>query len=76
MLPQNPTPEEYFILMSSVGNLYRKVTDPIDKFIVALVFELGYTQTVVADCLEITSAAVSKRLKKIKKRLKTKYKIS
>lgn len=59
--------------MNSIENLYCRLQDPIDKFVVAFVFELGYTQSVTANCLDVSSAAVCKRIKKIKKKLKKKY---
>ena len=60
--------------MFCVARVYGKLIDPIDKFLIAFVFELGYTQTMAADCLDVSSAAVSKRLDKIRSKLKRRYK--
>jgi len=75
MLPQDPTTEEYNILMHCVSNLYDKLSDPTDKFLVAFVFELGYTQTMAANCLDVSDAAISKRIDRIRVKLKTRYKV-
>ena len=75
LLPQDPTPEEYGVLMHCVGNLYNKLSDPTDKFLIAFVFELGYTQSMAANSLNVSNAAVSKRINRIRVKLKIKYKI-
>lgn len=62
--------------MHSVARLYNKLDDPIDKFLVAFVFELGYTQSMAANCLDKSDAAISKRIVRIKHKLKTQYKMN
>jgi len=61
--------------MHCVGNLYNKLSDPTDKFLIAFVFELGYTQSMAANSLNVSNAAVSKRINRIRVKLKIKYKI-
>lgn len=46
-----------------------------DKFLIAFVFELGYTQSMAANCLDISDAAVSKRIDRIRIKLKKVYKV-
>lgn len=75
MLPSDYTPEEYFIITRSVTNLYEKIKNPIDKFLVAFVFELKYTQSMAADSLGKSDFWVSMRMEKIKKLLSKSYKI-
>lgn len=72
-LPPNPTIEEYEIIEYSITNIYTKIDDPIDKFLVAFVFELGYTQSLASQCLEIDNAAVTRRIQKIKRNLGMNY---
>lgn len=67
MLPPDYTPEEYKLLMFSVVNVYQRLEDPIDKFIVAMVYEMGYNANIAAMSLGISSPAVTMRIKKIKR---------
>ena len=73
LLPPKASRSEYQILMLGVVNLYQKLNDPVDKFIVAFVFECGYRQTVAADILDVTDATITKRIEKIKKMLTVSY---
>lgn len=67
LLPPDYTPEEKEIVMCTVINLYRKLPDPKDKFIVAWCYELGYQKQHVGPALGMSEVAVFKRIKKIKK---------
>ena len=68
-LPKDMTPEELAILGTIAARLYLRLEDPIDKFIVAMHYELGYSKTEVAIALGISPPAVTMRDKKIKKLL-------
>lgn len=68
-LPPDATPEEYQVLSYALCDIYRKVSDPMDKFILAFVFELHYTQRMAALSLGVTDGYVSQRITKIRKRL-------
>ena len=67
LLPPNANRNEYQILMLGVVNLYQKLEDPTDKFLVAFVFEAGYRQVVAANVLGMTESAVTQRIDRIKK---------
>lgn len=58
--------------MYSVCNVYTKLDDPVDKFLVAFVYELGYKQTIAARILGVTDAYISMKLKRIRNKLKKK----
>lgn len=75
MMPVDPTPEEYFFLTRSISNLYSKLPDPMDKFLLAFVYELKYSQDMAAESLNKSPGWVSQRLTKIKQVLSVKYKI-
>jgi hypothetical protein len=66
LLPIDPTPEEKDIALLGVQNIYNKFKDPMDHLIIALVFELGYPQTIVADITRRTPKTIWLRIKKIK----------
>jgi len=68
-LPDDITPEEIAILGAVAARLYQRLEDPIDKFIMAMHYELGYSKTEVAIALGISSPAVTHRDKKIKRLL-------
>lgn len=68
-LPPDATPEEYELLSWSVCNIYQKVDDPIDKFIISFCFELNYTQRMAAMSLGVSDGCVSKRIEKIRAKL-------
>ena len=76
MLPNDYTPEEYFLLTRSISNLYEKVKSPIDKFLIAFVYELHYTQSMAADSLGKSDYWVSVRMTNLKNFLAKKYKIT
>lgn len=66
LLPSDYTPEEKEIFMCTVVNIYRKLPDPKDKFIVMWCYELGYQKQHVGPALGMSEVAVFKRIKKIK----------
>lgn len=67
LLPPNASRGEYQILMMGVINLYQKLDDPVDKFLVAFVFEAGYRQVVAANILQVSESAITQRIERIKK---------
>lgn len=76
-LPPDATIEEKELLFEwDAASLYQRVPGLMDKFIIAMVFELNYSQTVVAMCLGVSDGYVSQRLSRVKKRLQKEYNIS
>lgn len=75
LLPHDATPEEYKILEHSLSRIYEKFDDPTDKFLIAFVFELGYTRVLAADCLDMPYWVIAKRVDSITKELSIRYKI-
>lgn len=67
-LPNDSNRDEYDILMISVTNLYSKLNDE-EKLIVALTFDAGYTQTVVAMIMRTSDKTISKKIDGIRKKL-------
>ncbi len=65
-MPPDPTPEEKQIAMYSLLHVYNQFPDPIDKIILAFVFELGYPQKFVALSLDKQEKTISARVKKIR----------
>lgn len=65
-LPPEPTPEEIRIVAYAHTLIYRKLTDPKDKFIVAYVFDMGYSRADAAIALGCSYKTVWERLKKIR----------
>ena len=70
--PDGWTPEERFLMRDFVLSLYKKINDPIDKFIVMAVYEAGYTQTEVAIMFGISQVAINHRLLNTVKKIKEK----
>lgn len=68
-LPPDATPEEYQVLSYALCDIYQRVPDPVDKFLLAFVFELHYTQRMAAISLGLTDGYVSQRIAKIRQRL-------
>lgn len=54
---------------------YQELYDPIDKFIVMAVYEIGYPKHEVADSLGISYKSLYERLEKIKLILNPEYKV-
>lgn len=74
LLPVDPTPEEKQIASCVVENIYNKFEDPMDQLIIALVYELGYPKTTVANITKRTPKTIWLRIKKIKTILSTTHK--
>lgn len=71
--PVDITKEERKIIDAIAVDLYRKLNDPVDKFITAMVFDVGYGKEQTAEALGITYTAVYQRIKKIRKKLSVDY---
>lgn len=80
ILPTDPTPEEkeiYSIMMSRVYqptdtiHYYQLIDDPINKFLLAWVFEMGRTRRAAQRALGLSKATVWKRIKIIRKSIGT-----
>ncbi len=63
-------PEEKAFFRLTVIMVYRKISDPIDKFIFIAMHESGYTQQEIGTILKISQEAVSKRYNNILRRLR------
>lgn len=74
MLPPDPTAEEIMIASSLAISLYQRIKDPTDKFIIAMVYDMGYSREDAARALGISYVTVYKRLKIVKDSLKKEYK--
>jgi DNA invertase Pin-like site-specific DNA recombinase len=74
-LPQDITEEEVKILAYSSIQLYQLLDDPVDKFIVAMVFDLGYGREETARALGFHYHTVYQRIKKIQDKLAELYNI-
>lgn len=72
-LPPDPTPEEVKIVATAHALIYSKLKDPVDKFIVAYVFDMGYPRQDCAIALGVHYKTVWARIKKIKQTLGTAY---
>lgn len=75
LLPSDATPEEYMILQQAILNIYNALDDPTDKFLVAFVNELNYTQEMAAEAVGKSNKWVSVRMEKIREKLRVKYRI-
>jgi len=58
------TQYERAIMRESIVSIYKIIDDPLDKFILCVTFEGGYTQDEAGRMLGISQVAVQKRLKK------------
>ena len=74
-MPDDPTEEEMKIIDFAVLELYRMLESPVDKFIVAMVYELGYGKDETAVALDITYDELHKQEAKIREKLANFYKI-
>ena len=74
-MPDDPTEEEMKIIDFAVLELYRMLESPVDKFIVAMIYELGYGKDETAVALGITYDELHKQEVKIKEKLANIYKI-
>lgn len=75
-LPPDPTPEEIKIVAYAKTLVYRKLDDPKDKFIVAYVFDMGYSRQEAAMALGCSYKTVWERIKKIKVILQQHYRVN
>ena len=60
--------------LTTVG-LYANLEDPVDKFLVAYIFELGNTRKAAQEALGISKTTVWYKVKRIKRILKACYKM-
>lgn len=74
LLPPDPIQEDYMIINAIAVALYQKLEDPTDKFIVAMVYDMGYSREDTARALGVSYVTVYKRIKVIKEVLKKEYK--
>lgn len=74
MFFENPAdgwlPEEKAFFRLTIIMFYKRIDNPVDKFIFMAIQENGYTQDDIAQILNISQEAVSKRYSNIKKALK------
>jgi len=75
LLPPDATPEELMILNALAVYVYKKLDNPTDKFIVAMIYDMGYSREDTARALGVSYVTVYKRDKEIKQILKKEYKI-
>jgi len=75
LLPPDATPEELMILNALAVYVYQKLDNPTDKFIVAMIYDMGYSREDTARALGVSYVTVYKRDKAIKQILKKEYKI-
>lgn len=73
-LPPNPTKLERDIIEQSIINFYTNVDSPVDMFLVAFIYELGYKKSLAADILNCSNGSITYRLNRLKKKLKKTYK--
>jgi hypothetical protein len=73
ILPSDYTPEEEKIVSSMAVSLYQKFDDPMDKFIIAMVFDSGYGREETALALGISYNNLWKRMKGITATLESLY---
>lgn len=74
LLPADPTPEEKAIVILGIGSIYGQFKDPMDQLIIAMVFELGYPRSMVAEITNRTPKTIWLRIKKIQTILSTSHK--
>lgn len=65
-LPEDATPVERKIIDFAYANIYGLISDPIDKFIVAFMFDMGHTIETTAVATGLHRKTVWQRSKKIK----------
>lgn len=69
-IPPDPTRDDLRIINALAITLYQRLDDPIDKLIVAMVFDMGYPKEDVARALNVSYVTVYKRINEIKSKLK------
>ena len=71
-----PQPEDGFDAMEKmflrklVIDMYKKIKDPEDKFILIAVKEMGYSERDVGEMINKNQSAISNHIKKIREELK------
>ena len=74
-LPIDATPEEreiYDVMLRrtceirGTAHLYEIIPDPVDKFIMAYVFELGHTRRSAEQAIGLSKATIWKRIKRVR----------
>lgn len=73
LLPKDQTPEEVMIAQALAVNVYQKLDDISDKFIVAMVFDMGYSREDTARALGMSYVTLYSRIKEIRRKLKRRY---
>ena len=68
VVPRDATREELAILNYTVSYIYSKLKDPLDKFIVMALYELGMSKEDVTVAADISMAILNRRIDKIKAR--------
>lgn len=68
-LPPDTTATEMRILESAYAHVYRNIPDPLDKFIVAFMFDMGNDSTTTALACGLSRKAIWQRHTKIKQML-------
>ncbi|GEM_PF-3287581 len=69
-MPPNSTVVERKIIEFAYANVYGLIPDPIDKFIIAFMFDLGNSQQATAIATGLCRKTIWKRHKRIKEVLK------
>lgn len=72
-LPPDPTPEEIRILATGKSLIYRQLPTDTDRFIVAYVFDMGFTREETALAMGVSYKTVWSRIRKIKNHLAKYY---
>lgn len=67
IIPRDVTTDELAIIAFATAHMYALLDDPIDKFIMAMVYELGYSKYQASIALGISPPAVTMRDKKIRR---------
>lgn len=70
LLPPDATREDLRIINTLAVTLYQRLDDPIDKFIVAMVFDMGYPREDTARALNMSYVTVYKRINEIRDKLR------
>lgn len=68
-LPDDANSVEKKIVNYAYANIYGMIYDPMDKFIVAFMFDLGYSPEVTAVATGLSRTSLHRRKVKIKKML-------
>ncbi len=75
-LPPDPTPEEIKIIAYAKTLIYQKLPDAKDKFIVAYVFDMGYSREEAAIALGVSYKTVWERIRRIRTVLAAHYELT